>query len=168
MEIQLPVLKKQNLKHDGYAKRSIRELFPADQLDNAETRTFDYPTSIIAFNDGNGHFSIRPLPVMTQLSSINAIQTMDLNGDGNTDLVMGGNEFGFLPQFGRLDGSCGHILLGDGKGGFTWTAPDRSGVRLPGQIRDIRVIPGKDKEHVNLLFLQNDEYPVLYQLNSKK
>ena len=44
----------------------------------------------------------------------------------------------FLPQFGRLDGSFGHVLLGDGKGGFTWIDPRRSGLLLPGQIRGYR------------------------------
>ncbi len=35
------------------------------------------------------------------------------------DLILGGNEFGFLPQFGRLDGSFGDVLMNDGKGNFT-------------------------------------------------
>ena len=73
------------------------------------------------------------------------------------------NEFGFLPQFGRLDGSFGHLLLGNGKGHFSWTDPARSGLDLPGQIRDI--VPLRGKDHVYLLFLQNDQFPVLYEVS---
>ena len=32
---------------------------------------------------------------MAQLSSVNAIQPVDVNGDGHPDLVIGGNENGF-------------------------------------------------------------------------
>jgi hypothetical protein len=162
MERQLPLLKKKNLKHKDYARSSILDLMPPGSLDSATVHTFDYSRSIVAINQGNGHFTIRPLPPMVQLSSVNAIQCLDMNADGFPDLVLGGNEFGFLPQFGRLDASKGHVLLGDGKGGFTWLPPARSGLALPGQIRSIAAIPGKDPGHPELLFLQNDEYPVLY------
>lgn len=160
MESQIPSLKKQNLKHGDFAQKTIQQLFPPELLDSSLVKQFNYPASIVAINEGNGKFSIRQLPVMVQLSSVNAIHCMDINHDGFTDLVLGGNEFGFLPQFGRLDASFGHVLLNDGKGQFTWLNNDRSGLKLPGQVRDIVEIPGKD--HVYLLFLQNDEYPVLY------
>ena len=163
MERQLPMLKKQNLKHQDYAQKTIHDLLPAEQLDSALVRRFDYCPSIIAYNRGNGRFDIQPLPVMVQLSSVNAIQCVDINGDGHIDLVMGGNEFGFLPQFGRLDASRGHVLLGDGKGQFTWIPPFRSGLNLAGQIRDIQTIRSDKK--TGLLFLQNDEYPILYHTN---
>ena len=97
MEDQIPSLKKQNLKHAAYAKKSIQELFPAAQLDSAQVQLFNYCSSIVAINKGNGQFSIRPLPVMVQLSSVNAAACADLNGDGAPDLVLGGNEFGFPP-----------------------------------------------------------------------
>ncbi|HZE84994.1 MAG TPA: FG-GAP-like repeat-containing protein, partial [Puia sp.] len=166
MEIQIPSLKKQNLKHGDFAKRPIQELFPQKMLDSSLVRQFNYAPSIIAINEGNGRFSIRPMPTMVQLSSVNAIHCMDLNGDGFPDLVLGGNESGFLPQFGRLDASFGHILLNDGKGNFTWIGPERSGLELRGQIRDIAEI--RNKDHLYLLFLQNDEYPVLYDCRPQK
>lgn len=160
MEEQLPSIKKQNLRHAEYATRSIQDLLPAQQLDSAMVKVFNYPSSIIAFNEGNGHFRIQRLPTMVQLSSVCAISCLDVNHDGHIDLVMGGNEFGFLPQFGRLDGSTGDILLGDGKGGFTWQDAGRTGLNLTGQVRDIT--PIQTKKGVVLLFLQNDEYPLLY------
>ncbi|HTI06941.1 MAG TPA: VCBS repeat-containing protein [Puia sp.] len=163
MEIQVPSLKKQNLKHGDFARRSIRELFPGLLLDSAIVRKFNYCPSIIALNEGNGKFSIQLLPPAVQFSSVNAIHCMDLNGDGSPDLVLGGNEFGFLPQFGRLDASFGNILLNNGKGHFKDLNPHRSGLELGGQIRDITEIKGKDGPR--LLFLQNDEAPVLYKRN---
>jgi enediyne biosynthesis protein E4 len=160
MEDQVPSLKKQNLKHAEYARKSIQQLFPPALLDSAQVKRFNYTSSIVAINNGNGRFTIQRLPTAVQLSSVNAALCLDVNGDGFPDLVLGGNEFGFLPQFGRLDASFGHVLSGNGHGSFSCLSPDLSGLQLPGQIRDIKAIPGKD--HVYLLFLRNDDTPVLY------
>jgi len=161
MERQLPMLKKENLKHEQYAGKTIHDLLPPGILDSCTVLPFNYCSSVIAYNLGNGRYSIQPLPAMVQLSSVNAIRYVDVNGDGHPDLVMGGNEFGFLPQFGRLDASKGHVLLGDGKGHFSWLPPSRSGLQLNGQIRDIQSISSRTTK--DLLILQNDEVPILYR-----
>ena len=166
MEAQLPSLKKQNLNYAKFAGKSIQDLFSSDALDSCRMLTFNYPRSIIAFNRGNGKFDTTPLPSMVQLSSVNTIRSVDLNGDGSKDLVLCGNEFGFLPQFGRLDASCGNLLLNDGHGRFDWLEPGRSGLDLTGQVRNITTIKGKDQ--LFLLFLRNDEYPVLYKVLANK
>jgi hypothetical protein len=159
----LPGLKKQNLRHTEYAVKSIPDLFTKEQLEKAEIKQINYSSSCIAFNKGNGNFNIQPLPDMVQLSSVKSIVCIDVNNDGNPDLVMGGNEFNFQPQLGRLDASLGAVLLNDGKGNFTLLDEGQSGLQLRGMIRDIEFIPGKNNNY--LLFLQNNEYPVLFQLN---
>ena len=162
MEMQLPSLKKQHLNYSDYAGRSIQDLLGISVLETARVDSLDYAPSIIALNKGNGRFDIHLLPVMVQMSSVNAIQCTDVNGDGHADLVLGGNEYGFLPMFSRLDASLGHLLLGDGKGNFSWVGPARSGLDVTGQVRDIARIRGKDQDY--LLFLRNDDFPVLYRL----
>jgi enediyne biosynthesis protein E4 len=163
MEDQLPLIKKQNLKNQDFAKKSIQDLFPSELLNKSLIKQFNYCSSIVAINKGNGQFAIQKLPQMLQLSSVNAIRITDINGDGYADIIAGGNEFGFLPQFGRLDASFGHVLLNNGSGQFTWIGPDHTGLELRGQVRDIAEI--KSKSATYLLFLQNDQYPVLYKIN---
>jgi hypothetical protein len=162
MEEQIPSLKKQNLKHGEFAKKSIQDLFSTDILKHTLVKEFNYTSSVIAINEGNGEFRVQKLPQMVQFSSLNAIQVMDINADGFPDLVLGGNEFGFLPQFGRLDASFGHILLNNGKGEFTWTNPRISGLQIPGQIRDISKI--SNINNVYLLFLRNNDTPEMYRM----
>ena len=159
---QFPGLKKQNLKHSDYAKKSVQDLFEETMIRTAEVRQFNYSSSVLAVNDGKGRFVIQKLPLMTQLSSVNAIESVDINGDGRADLVLGGNMFDFPPQFGRLDGSYGHVLINEGSGKLGWTDPQRSGMTIRGEIKDIKQIRGKDRQY--LLIVQNNEYPVLYQL----
>jgi hypothetical protein len=163
LEEAMPFLKKGNLKHAEYASKSVEELVPKDALSKAIVKQFNYAASCVAINMGNGQFEVRKLPSMVQLSSVNAIYCMDVNGDGFMDIVTGGNQFNFQPQLERLDASLGDVLLNNGKGIFSWSEAAKTGLELRGQLRDIAAIRGGDKNF--LLFLQNDEYPVLYQFN---
>ena len=166
MEEEIPSIKKLNLRNEDYAKRSIQDLFPSDILKMSLLKQFNYCSSIVALNQGNGRFIIRKLPVTAQLSSICALQCTDVDNDGHPDIVAGGNEFGLLPQFGRLDASFGDVLLNNGKGDFIAAPPYQSGLQLKGQIRDIGLINGKADRF--LLFLQNDDTPTLFKLNNQK
>ncbi len=159
---QFPGLKKQNLKHKDYAVKSIQELFGKEVTDKSEVKLFNYCKSIVALNDGKGHFTIQALPLMAQLSSINAILVTDINADGKPDIIAGGNMFEFPPQFGRLDGSYGHALLNDGKGNFTWMEAKQSGVHVKGAIKDIKEIQSKQGRRI--IVARNNDQPVVLQL----
>ncbi|MBO9684449.1 MAG: VCBS repeat-containing protein, partial [Flavisolibacter sp.] len=165
LEDAMPFLKKQNLRHEDYAKKSIEELIPSEALKKASVKLFNYDASVVAINKGDGKFSIQKLPPMVQLSSVNAVQCMDVNGDGFLDLVLGGNLFNFQPQLEQLDASMGAVLLNDGKGNFLWTDVVHTGLHLKGQLRDIAKIQAKNK--TILVFLQNDEVPLVYQLKDR-
>ncbi len=162
LEEQLPILKKQNLRHEVFAKKSVQELFPSDLINKAIVKQFNYSGSCIALNKGNGQFDVKKFSTNQQLSCINAIKCMDVNNDGFTDLIIGGNNFGFPPMMGRLDASFGNILLNDGKGNFISQDANISGLELRGEIRDIQTIKSADKEL--LIVLQNNAIPVLYQI----
>jgi hypothetical protein len=161
---QIPGLKKQNLKHSDYATKSIQELFSPEMIKSAIIKQFNYSPSCVAINNGNGKFSIKELPVAAQLSCINAILPVDVNGDGFIDLVTGGNQFGFLPQFEKLDGSFGDVMINDGKGNFMCQDSRKTGLNLRGEVRDISMV--KNSQGIHLLFLQNNEIPVYYKLNT--
>lgn len=160
----LPFLKKQNLRYAEYAKKKVQDLFSKEQLQHLAVKKIDFTSSVIAVNGGGGRFTIRNLPPIVQFSSVKSIVCADINRDGFADLVIGGNEFNFQPQLGRLDANTGQILLNDGEGNFTVVQRDQTGLQLNGMVRDIVTIPAADK--INFLFLQNDEVPVLYQLKT--
>ncbi|MCC6287733.1 MAG: VCBS repeat-containing protein, partial [Chitinophagaceae bacterium] len=164
MQEQLPLIKKSNLKHEQYATKSIQQLFAPEIIKGAEVKKFTYSLSCIAINNGNGMFTLKPLPTMMQLSCINAIMPIDVNNDGRIDLVSGGNQFGLLPQFEKLDASFGDILINDGNGNFGWEPSAKTGFNIRGEMRDIvKIVNSKG---VYLLFLQNNEYPQLFRLKS--
>ena len=166
---QMPSLKKQNLRFSEYAKKSIQDLFSKEVVTKAAVYEFNYCASCIATNQGGGKFDIDKLPVNAELSSVNAILCTDINKDGRTDLLMGGNQFYFQPQFSRLDASFGDLLLNKGNNQWDWVMPARSGFELRGEIKKIISLPSLSGDKI--LVLQNDELPVLYQvkeINRKK
>ena len=157
----LPSLKKENLKHHEFAKKTIQTLFEPALVQSAVVKTFNYSSSVIAWNEGNGKFTIKELPLDVQLSSVNAILCRDINNDGKTDIVLGGNNTQCLPQFGRLDANYGVVLMNKGNREFTVMPPVKTGMSVTGMVRDIAWISGR-KEHY-ILFLRNNEYPVMYK-----
>ncbi len=161
---QFPGLKKENLKHSDYARKTIQQLFSREVIAKSENKEFNYCSSVIAINDGNGSFTAEPLPQMVQLSSVNAIEMMDVNGDNKPDILAGGNKFVFPPQFGRLDGSYGHVLLNKGEGKYEWIEPSKSGITIRQETKCIKQIRGKDKRGY-MLWIANDQIPALYQLH---
>jgi enediyne biosynthesis protein E4 len=96
-----------------------------------------------------------------QLSSINAVLAKDVNSDGKPDLIFAGNEFGFIPQLGRLDAGYGTVLLNKGNRQWQTVMQKQSGIFVRGAVRDIQWI----KNRKAVLFLQNNDVPVLYSLN---
>ena len=162
MQEEIPSIKKENLKHKDYAKKSIQELFTKELLDKSSIKQFNYTKSCVAINNGNGHFTIQPLPYQAQLSIVNAILCTDINKDGAVDLVLGGNKSGFPPQFGKLDASYGDVLINNGKGGFTGLSSRQTGLSVDGEVRDITMIAGVGVNYI--IFARNDDYPVLYNI----
>jgi len=116
---------------------------------------------VIAWNEGNGKFTVQQLPLHVQLSSVNAILCKDVNSDGKPDLVFGGNITECLPQFGRLDANYGIILENNGNRQFTEMSPAQTAISITGMVRDIKWINGNKGSYI--LFLRNNDYPVIYK-----
>jgi len=106
-------------------------LTPAQRKGALILEANDFKSSLLR-NDGNGHFTMIPLPPEAQWSVINGMATGDFDGDGSLDLVMNGNDYGTEVSIGRYDAMNGLYLAGDGKGGFTPRSILQSGLYIPG------------------------------------
>jgi hypothetical protein len=161
---QIPTLKKQNLRHGEYANKSIQELFDETLIKTSIVKEVNFSKSCIAWNEGTGKFTISILPYPVQLSSLNAVQITDVNKDGKQDLMFGGNLLHWLPQFSRVDGSYGHVLLNMGNRKWECVTPEKSGIDLDGAVKHI--IPIKVQGNQQYIFLRNSEVPVMFSIKS--
>lgn len=160
---QIVSLKKQNLKASDYAKRSIDGLFEAPILENAIVKAVETPFSVIAINDGKGQFRIQNLPTRVQLSCVCDISCRDINQDGLLDIILGGNNFEFKPQYSRLDANYGSVLLGKGNMEFEWQDYDRSGFFIRDEMKHLKSFSDK-QGNVFLIAAINDNKPRVYGL----
>ena len=163
---QILALKKKNIKASDYAKRTINELFPKEIMENTIIKEASISESIIAINEGNGTFTVKILPARVQFSCICGIQCADVNNDGNLDLIMAGNNFEFKPQFSRMDGNYGNVLLGDGKMGFDWQNYSKSGLFIKEEVKHLELFKDK-KGNTFLIAAINNEKPKIYKINEK-
>jgi len=163
MTEQIVSLKKQNLKASEYAKKTVSELFPKDIFENTIVKEGNTMQSVIAINEGGGKFTIKNLPDRVQLSCVCGITCTDVNNDGNLDLVLGGNNYEFKPQYSRLDASYGDVLLGDGNLNFEWQDYKKSGFFLKGEIKHLKEFKDKNGRKYIIAAI-NDEKPKIFEL----
>ena len=90
----------------------------------------------------------------------------DFNHDGKLDLLLAGNFDGVKPEIGRMSGSYGLYLRGDGKGGFAPISVSKSGFFVTGQVRDIQRIRTRQGERY--VVTRNNDRPLVFRLNDAK
>src|SRR6185503_10357344 len=120
--------------YGSFADAPLRQLFGVSQLESAlhyETDTF---ASVYLHNDGQGAFSLSPLPNLAQIAPIRSIVVEDVDRDGHLDLVVAGNLYEFEPNTVRADAGNGLWLRGDGLGHFAPVRPVESGFLAPKNV----------------------------------
>jgi enediyne biosynthesis protein E4 len=142
--------------YKDFGASRIEDIFPAADIRQAQMREAYTFASAIALNNGNGTFTLRELPAEAQFAPIYASLAGDFDGDGKTDLLVGGNLFGVTPMLGRYDASYGLLLRGDGKGGFTAVDMDRSNFVIDGQVRDIKSLRAANGQKLIVVARNND------------
>ncbi|MDZ7719234.1 MAG: VCBS repeat-containing protein [Balneolaceae bacterium] len=160
---QMPVVQEKIQSYRDYATKNIEELFTATKLDSALQKEVNELRSLVLMNEGEDGFSIQPLPFEAQLFPVMAIHSMDLNSDGNLDLILGGNLFDVKPSMGgRQDAGYGVVLIGNGDGNFKVLDSGNSGLFVEGQVRAIESIEINNNSGY-LFVARNDDTPLIFR-----
>ncbi|MEP7279820.1 MAG: VCBS repeat-containing protein [Bacteroidota bacterium] len=163
---ELPYLKKKYLKYENYKEQTIEDIFTPEQLENAVKLEAREMRSSVLLNNGKGGFSLNPLPVEAQFSCVYGLSVEDYDGDGQMDILLGGNFYQSKPEAGIYDASYGLLLKGDGKGNFTTVNEMQSGILVKGQVRNITTVKAGNKALT--IFAMNNEAPRFYELPAAK
>jgi hypothetical protein len=157
----LPYLKARYLNYENYARQSVTDIFPGPELADAVLKqAYTFATSL-ARNNGDGSFTLVPLPREAQLAPVYGILARDFNRDGKLDLLLAGNFDGVEPEIGRMSASYGLFLRGDGRGNFTPLRTVESGFFVPGQARDIQRIGTREGEVY--VVTRNNDRPLVFR-----
>ncbi|MGI9078945.1 MAG: VCBS repeat-containing protein [Gemmatimonadaceae bacterium] len=157
----LPFLSTRFPKYEDYAGKTVTDIFSPDELADAVLKkAHTFATSLVR-NNGDGSFTLVPLPLEAQLAPVYGILASDYDEDGRLDLLLAGNFDGVKPEIGRMSASYGLLLRGDGKGGFAPVPTPTSGFLVPGQARDIQRIRTRQGELY--VVTRNDDRPLIFR-----
>jgi hypothetical protein len=156
MQRALPMIKKNFIKYKDYANKSMDELFTNEQREGSLIKQVTTTESSFFINDGKGNFTRLALPYQAQFSPVRAIETGDFDADGHLDMLLAGNFFDSLPEWGRFDANYGLLLQGLGKGKFKVVTSKDSGFRTRGQVRKMAAVKSVGKSIKWVLAKNND------------
>lgn len=137
---QLPGLKKKFLEYKQYAVATINEMLTPDQLKDAGILKAEVMETVYLENLGSKGFSLRKLPQQAQYTPVHGIVLEDVNNDSKKDMLLAGNNTWTRIKFGRYSANHGVVLLGDGKGDFTYATQTESGLSIRGNVRSLQLI----------------------------
>ncbi|MCB9878496.1 MAG: VCBS repeat-containing protein [Planctomycetes bacterium] len=106
----MPVLAERFPTYQQFARSVLTDIYPAEQLQqNGQLQAFELRSCWLR-NDGEGHFTVEPLPRRAQLAPIFAMVVVD------DLLVCAENSFAPEPETGHADGGTGLVLRRGGDG----------------------------------------------------
>jgi hypothetical protein len=163
---QMTAMRKKFPDYKTYAEATMDQvLTPEEQKEALVLEANDFRSYLLK-NEGNGRFSLHPLPMQAQLSVLNGMVAEDFDGDGQLDVLLSGNDFGTEPSVGRYDAFNGLLLKGDGKGNFTPMSIRQSGIFLPGDQKALVKLRGAGNRY--WLAAGRNKGPLqVFELNSR-
>ena len=89
---QVPSIKKKVIYHRDYAQSTMQDLFGSDIIKKSDVLTLDETETSLYLSTESGYHRMA-LPEEIQYSSVHTAAVMDVNQDGNKDILLGGNHF---------------------------------------------------------------------------
>ena len=154
---QLPMLRKRFPRYDEFAKSPFDKIISVDDLKGSYILKAETFESSYLQNDGGGQFKISSLPTEAQFAPLFGMTAVDANADGHLDLLAVGNSFGTEISLGRYDASYGHLLSGDGKGGFKSEKFNVSGFTVKGDAKGMAKLSNHNGETLVLVAKNNGD-----------
>ncbi|MCU0354845.1 MAG: VCBS repeat-containing protein, partial [Cytophagales bacterium] len=133
---QVPALKKKFQNYADYSTAVLNDVLEVYQLAKAPKLTANELKTGILWNDG-GKLAFEPLPVQAQFSPVHAITATDVNNDGKTDLILGGNVTQTRVRLGKCDANWGQLFINDGNRKFRYVPQSESGFYVKGDVRSV-------------------------------
>ncbi|MDP3767704.1 MAG: VCBS repeat-containing protein, partial [Dehalococcoidia bacterium] len=160
----LPYLKARYLHYSDYAGQTAEDVFGQQGLADAVLKRAETFATSLVRNDGDGSFTLLPLPSEAQIAPVYGILAADVDRDGAVDLLLAGNFDGVKPELGRMSASYGLFLRGDGAGSFTPVPAAESGFLVSGQARDIQRV--RTRRGDLFVVTRNNDRPLVFRANA--
>jgi hypothetical protein len=144
----MPGIKKKFPTYKPFALATMDDILTPEQRAGSVRLQATMMQSCYLRNDGDGKFTMIPLPKAAQVSVINGMVVDDFDGDGNPDVLISGNDYGTEVGTGRYDALNGLLLKGDGQGNFTPLPISQSGIYIPGNGKALVKLAGSKGKYL--------------------
>ncbi len=132
---QLTALRSKYTSYESYADATLEDILTEEILSDANRLYANRMETTLFLSTDKGDYNIGALPMQAQYSPIYNITISDFNDDGNTDMILFGNNHHFKLRLGRFDANYGTLLLGNGDGDFEYVHQIKSGLDVKGEVR---------------------------------
>ena len=144
---QVYPLRRKFTSYKSYADATLEDIFSEAELKDA-SRLKATHLATAYFENVNGHFEEKALPIEAQFSPVYKIIVQDWNKDGYDDLLLLGNNDYPRLKMGKMDANFGTLLLNDGKGNFRFVSNKEAGLLVPGDVKDAAIIRVKSNRYL--------------------
>lgn len=159
---QIPGLSRKYPNYASYRNQSLDEMFSIRQLEKSVHRTSAEMRSGIAYQRPDGTFDFVPLPLLAQISPVQAIAITDLNNDNRPDLILAGNFLQAKPEVGIHHASYGQVWMNEGS--EQWRYEPRTGLALGGVAAHMKLLEKGSTEQ--LFVFRNNATPQVFSIQS--
>ncbi|MFY0687737.1 MAG: VCBS repeat-containing protein [Cyclobacteriaceae bacterium] len=143
---QVPAIQEKYKDYSSFSTATLEDIYGKRDLENSVHFQVKSFASVYVENKGNGEMALQPLPTLAQISPINDMIIDDVNGDNNLDVIVAGNLYAAEVETPRSDAGTGLLLLGNGKGRFTSSPINESGIVLNDDVKNLAPIQAGDKK----------------------
>lgn len=159
---QMPYVAEKFKDYHSFASSKLIDILPEDKVEDGVVYEISNFESIVLINEG-GQLVRKSLPIEAQFTTIKSLIVMDVNNDGNNDIITIGNHYGVEVETTRYDAGFGNVFLGDGNNNFTNMSSRESGLYIPSDSRDVKIIK---QGNSNLLIISNNNDAVsVFEIN---
>ncbi|MCF0073227.1 VCBS repeat-containing protein [Dyadobacter sp. CY261] len=136
---QVPSLKKKYPDYVSYSRATLSDILPKEKLEAAKHLSLkEYRTGFL--ENVNGKLVFHALPVEAQFAPVHAIAVHDMDGDGELDIVLGGNVKQARVRMGKNDASHIQVFTGKGFLKFNYLPQYQTGFYATGDVRHLSVV----------------------------
>jgi hypothetical protein len=158
----IPVLASRFPSYEEFAGVPVEDLFTEEELSRTKVFEADLLESVAFLNRGGESMEPEPLPLRAQLAPMYSISATDINNDGISEILMGGNLFDVKPHIGPYDASRGVFLTYEENQLMSLNHTD-SGITVSGETRNILPITVNGNSHI--IWGRSGETPVVFRVN---
>ena len=135
---QIKSLKKKFPDYESFKTADMSKIFDEKTLNESDILITNTLETSIYINKEGFEFEKINIPSEVQFSPVYSINSHDFDGDGDEDILLGGNLYDVKPEVGIYDASYGLYLENLGNLKFKYHK-DGNGFFVKGEIRDLLI-----------------------------